>query len=189
MAKKKEAEPKVVLERVYNVPLRREFMKAPNWNRSKKAVKALKEFIVKHMKSENVLIGKYVNQQIWKDGIKNPPHHIKVNAIKDDKGTVKVELVELPKSAERKLKKEKEAELKAKDEKEKKKPEEKPKEEKKEEKIEDKLGVEEKTDQKKAEEKEKLKELKKELPKQEAPKSMPQPKQSPQVRPTAPKSQ
>jgi len=182
---KKETGPKVVLERVYNVPLRREFLKAPNWNRSKKAVKALREFIIKHMKSENVLIGKYVNQQIWKDGIKKPPHHVKVNAIKDDKGVVKVELVELPKSAERKIKKEKEAEMKAKDEKTKK---ETP--EKKDEKIEDKLeSKDEGAEQKKAEQKEKLKELKKELPKQEAPKSMPQPKQAPQVRATAPKSQ
>ena len=94
MAKKEESS-KIVLERVYNVPLRREYLKAPNWRRTPKALKALREFIAKHMKSENVLIGKHANEYIWGKGIRNPPHHIKVKALKDDKGTVKVELVEL----------------------------------------------------------------------------------------------
>src|SRR3989338_1969745 len=113
---KKEAEAKVVLERVYNVPLRKEFMKAPRYKRSKKAVIALRQFIAKHMKSENVLIGKYANQFIWKDGIQNPPHHVKVNAIKDDKGFVKVELAELPPKAKREIEKAKEAEKETKKE-------------------------------------------------------------------------
>ena len=98
---KKEAAPKTVLERVYNVPLRKEYQKAPNWRRTPKAVKALRQFISKHMKSENVLIGKYANLELWKHGIKNPPHHIKVNALKDDKGVVKAELVELSGQAKR----------------------------------------------------------------------------------------
>ena len=102
MAKKAEpAKSKVVLERVYNVPLRREFQKVPIYKRTKKAVTALKQYIEKHMKSEDVRIGIHANQLLWKDGIKNPPHHIKVNAVKDDKGTVRVELVELTGRAKR----------------------------------------------------------------------------------------
>src|SRR3989338_7959019 len=107
MAKKETT--KTVLERVYNVPLRKEYMKAPNWKRTPKAVKALREFISKHMKSENVIIGKYANQLLWKNGIKNPPHHIKV---KDDKGKVMVELAELPGKAKREAEKLKESEKK-----------------------------------------------------------------------------
>jgi len=99
MAKKEET--KTVLERVYNVPLRREYMKAPNWKRTPKAVRALREFIAKHMKSEDVLLGKYANKFLWKNGIKNPPHHVKVKAVKDEKGRVTVELLELPSSAKR----------------------------------------------------------------------------------------
>ena len=147
---KKETEPKTVLERAYNVPLRKEYLKAPNWNRSKKAVTALRQFIVKHMKSDNVLLGKYVNKYIWKHGIKNPPHHVKVNAIKDDKGIVKVELAELPRSAQRKIKKEIEAKKKVegkKAEEEKEKKEKETKKEKIEEKLEDKK--EEKEEKKK----------------------------------------
>lgn len=80
------------MERTYNVPLRKEFQKAPKYKRSKKAVTALKEFLVKHMKSEDVRIGRHLNEHIWQRGIKNPPHHVKVTAIKDDEGIVKVEL-------------------------------------------------------------------------------------------------
>ena len=98
---KKEEKTKIVLERTYNVPLRKEFLKTPNWKRTKKAVKALKEFLVRHMKPldmdiKNVKIGKHLNEHIWKDGIRNPPHHVKVVATKDDKGLVKAELEGAP---------------------------------------------------------------------------------------------
>ena len=48
MAKKEEA-PKVVLERVYNVHLRREFQKVASWRRTEKAVTALRNFISKKL--------------------------------------------------------------------------------------------------------------------------------------------
>ena len=85
------------LERTYNVPLRKEYRKAPKYKRAKKAVKALREFIAKHMKAtfENVKIGKYANLEIWKKGIKNPPHHIKVHVVKEEE-KVNVELVGAP---------------------------------------------------------------------------------------------
>lgn len=72
------------LQRTYNVPLRREWLKVPRYKRAKKAVKALREFLQKHMKCDNVILGKHVNEEIWKKGIKNPPHHVKVDTMKDD---------------------------------------------------------------------------------------------------------
>ncbi|MCK4669822.1 MAG: 50S ribosomal protein L31e [Nanoarchaeota archaeon] len=95
MAKKKAPEKK--LERVYNVPLRSEWLKSPKYRRAKKAVTGLKSFIAKHMKVDlpNVKVGPKLNQKLWERGIKNPPHHVKVTAIKEaleDKETVKVEL-------------------------------------------------------------------------------------------------
>lgn len=90
---KEEAKAKVVLERTYNVPLRREFVKSPRYKRTNKAVSALRQFIAKHMKSDNVKLGKNLNDALWRDGIKNPPHHVKINVIKDDKGVVRAELV------------------------------------------------------------------------------------------------
>lgn len=196
MAKKEES--KNVLERVYNVPLRREFLKVPRWRRTKKAVKALQEFIAKHMKAERVVISKYANLFLWKNGIRNPPHHIKVNCIKDDKGNVTVELAELPPRAKRELEKQKElAKGKEKKKEEQKKPEAKQtpidiKAEKVEEKVEEiKKEKEEKEEKTKEIEKEEIKELQKEHPKgHHAHGNIAQLKQKQQLekRPTAPKS-
>lgn len=91
MAKKKD-ENKIVLERTYNVPLRKGYQKAPMYRRTKKAVNTLKEFLIKHMKSEDIKIGKYLNEELWKNGIKNPPHHIKIIVKKYETGTVFAEI-------------------------------------------------------------------------------------------------
>lgn len=80
------------MERTYNIPLRKEFRKAPKYKRTTKAVKALRKFISKHMKSDEIKIGRNLNQHMWKDGIKNPPHHVKVTLVKDEEGVVKAEL-------------------------------------------------------------------------------------------------
>ncbi|MBW2973609.1 50S ribosomal protein L31e [Candidatus Woesearchaeota archaeon] len=82
----------MAVERTYTIPLRREWLKAPKYRRAKKAVNAVKEFLIKHMKSEDVRLGKYLNEEIWKDGMKNPPGKVKVNVLKDDKGVVRAEL-------------------------------------------------------------------------------------------------
>ena len=100
---KKEEEPKTVSERTYNVPLRRRWVNVPKYKRAKKAVTTLRGFLIKHMKPEvdekgkiQLKIGKHLNEFIWKHGIKNPPHHVKVVAKKDDKGVVTAELEGAP---------------------------------------------------------------------------------------------
>jgi len=89
------------LEREYIIPLRNEWLKVPGYKRANKAVKALKQFIAKHMKVEDrdirkVRVNKWVNNEIWFRGIKKPLHKIKVKAIKDSDGIVRVELVDIP---------------------------------------------------------------------------------------------
>ncbi|MBT3836145.1 hypothetical protein HOD05_04785 [Candidatus Woesearchaeota archaeon] len=85
------ATPKTI-ERVYNVPLRKEFRKVPRWKKTKKAVTALRQFLSKHMKSEDVKLSKKLNEHVWKHGIRNPPHHVKVTVSKDEKGVVNADL-------------------------------------------------------------------------------------------------
>lgn len=80
------------IERIYTIPLRKEYSKAPIWRKTKKAVKAVKQFLIKHMKSEDVKLGKALNEKLWKHGIRNPPHKVKVSVTKDDKGVVRAEL-------------------------------------------------------------------------------------------------
>ncbi len=105
------AQPKT-LERTYNIPLRKEYMKAPRWKRTKKAVNAIREFLIKHMKSPTVKLGKELNLKMWQHGIRNPPHHIKVTALKDEKGIVMANLfgVEAPKKKQKTAVKEKQKE-------------------------------------------------------------------------------
>lgn len=85
---------KMTEERIIIVPLRKEFLKAPRYRRTKKAVNALREFIAHHTKTtiDNVKLGITLNQEMWKNGIQNPPHKIKVTVVKDDKGIVNAEL-------------------------------------------------------------------------------------------------
>jgi large subunit ribosomal protein L31e len=90
------------LERTYTIPLRRGWLKAPRYRRAKKAVNTVKEFLVRHMKSEDVRLGTYLNLEIWKHGMKNPPSRVKVNVSKDDKGIVRAELFGAPKVEEKK---------------------------------------------------------------------------------------
>lgn len=90
-------------ERIYTIPLRREFLKAPKYKRSKRAISAIRNFLIRHMKAEEVKIGKYLNLEIFKHGRKNPPPRIKVKAVKDkikikdkEMEIVKVELINAP---------------------------------------------------------------------------------------------
>lgn len=91
---------KVELEREYVVPLKRGVLNVPHYRRAKKAVKTLKEFIVKHMLVRDRDLNKVkvdinLNNEIWFRGIKKPMNKIKVKAKKID-GIVYVELAEIP---------------------------------------------------------------------------------------------
>ena len=87
-------------EREYVIPLRAEWSKTPRYKRANKAIRAIKEFLVRHMKVydrdlNKIKIDKYLNEEIWFRGIKKPPAKIKVRAIKNGE-IVRVELFALP---------------------------------------------------------------------------------------------
>lgn len=98
-------QPTPTLERTYTVPLRKEFMKSPRWKRTKKAVIALRQFLVKHMKSEDVRIGKELNEALWQRGIRHPPHKVKLVAKKDAEGVVTADLFGVKKGESKEKKK------------------------------------------------------------------------------------
>ena len=58
------------------------FLKVPKYRRAKKTVKAVKEFLIKHMKAEDVKIHKELNDELLKHGRQNPPSKVKVKAVK-----------------------------------------------------------------------------------------------------------
>ena len=86
------------IERSYTIPLRREFLKVPRYKRAKKATAAVKQFLAKHMKSDDVKIGTSVNEKVWENGMRNPPSKVRVQAVKDEKGVVTAELFGAKKS-------------------------------------------------------------------------------------------
>jgi len=130
-------------ERLYVIPLRRAFIRAPNYEKTKRAVSELRIFIKKHMKVEKVKIGEYLNLKMWERGRKNPFPKIKVKTkIEDDYA-----MVELPEFEFQKKKEEK-------------------KEKSAVEKVQEKIGIKEKKEKKSKKEKE-LKEMEEEIEKKE----------------------
>jgi len=157
MAKKK-TEPIEKLEREYVIPLRNKWKKVPRYKRVNKAIKAIKEFLVRHMgisgrDLNKVRLDKYLNEFVWARGIRKPPIKIKVRAIKEG-DIVRAELFEMPEKMKFKQarleKREKEAAEIEKKRKKEEKPEEKTEEKREEEKA-------PKTEEEKREEKEKAK--------------------------------
>ncbi len=87
------------IEREYVIPLRHRWQIVPRYQRTNKAVRAVREFLVRHMKvrdrdMDKIKVDKYLNEVLWNRGIKNPPSKIKVKAIKEG-DIVRVELAEL----------------------------------------------------------------------------------------------
>ena len=88
-------------EREYIIPLRRVWLRVPKYERTGKSIKAIKQFIAKHMKVperdlDKVKLDVYFNNDLWFRGRAHPPAKIKVKAIKEG-DIVKVTFAETPK--------------------------------------------------------------------------------------------
>jgi len=137
---KKVEAPKKEEGKVYVIPLREKCRVVPRYKKTNKAIKSVKEFLARHMKVRDrdlnkVRLDSYLNEFLWARGIKNPPHKVKVRAIKEG-DLVRVELVDFPKKLANKKAQAEKLDKAAKDVVKKKKAEEK-KEEKPEEKKEE----------------------------------------------------
>jgi large subunit ribosomal protein L31e len=81
------------LERIYTIPLRR----AHNGTRSKRAdraVRDVREYLQRHMKSEEIWIDGEVNELIWSHGKFRIPSRIRIRATRFEDGVVEVTLPE-----------------------------------------------------------------------------------------------
>ena len=89
-----------MIEREYVIPLRCIWFRVPQYERTGKAVKAIKQFIAKHMKVEDRDVNKvkldiFFNNDLWFRGRSSPPTKIKVKA-KKEAGIVHVTFAETP---------------------------------------------------------------------------------------------
>lgn len=96
------------MERTYTIPLRSECLKVPIFLRARKCIKAIRNFTIKHMKVEDVKIGKYLNLKIWEKGSRHPPSKVQVviEIVSEKKGNkeqkfARVELVGAPKEVKK----------------------------------------------------------------------------------------
>lgn len=88
------------IEREYVIPLREKCRPSPRYKKTSKAVKSVKEFLVRHMKVYDRDLNKikldiHLNEFLWSQGIKNPPHSVKVKVRKEG-DIVYAELVNMP---------------------------------------------------------------------------------------------
>ncbi len=89
-------------EREYVIPLRRFWLNVPVYERTAKAIKAIKKFVAKHMKVaerdlDKVKINMYLNNELWFRGRRHPPAKVKVKVRKEGE-IVHVEFVQTPDS-------------------------------------------------------------------------------------------
>ena len=96
------------LEREYTIPLRKRWKHVARYKKTNKAVKSVKEFLVRHMKVRDgdlnkIKLDKLLNEYLWARGIKNPPAKVKVKATKDG-DLVRVELSKMPEDLKHKKK-------------------------------------------------------------------------------------
>ena len=78
-------------EQIYVIPLR-EVQHTPRWERGKRAMKAIRDFLARHMKSEEIKIDQSINEAVWARGSHKPPSRIRVRAMKFEDGQVEAEL-------------------------------------------------------------------------------------------------
>jgi len=89
--KTEEKDENVVEERVYTIPLKHAWV-APIKKRTPRAMRILKDFMKKNMKTESLIISGEVNEYIWSKGIEGTPRRIRVRAVRDKEDVVKVYL-------------------------------------------------------------------------------------------------
>lgn len=73
-----------IIERTYTIPLRKETAKASTKHKTQKAVRAVRQYVAKHMKVKQVGLGAELNELLWSRGIESPPGKVTVSVRKDD---------------------------------------------------------------------------------------------------------
>ena len=67
--------------------------KAPRWKRSNRAITLIREFLVRHTKSDYIVLDKTINERVWARGSQKPPSKIRVK-VTEEEDVIKAELVE-----------------------------------------------------------------------------------------------
>ncbi len=82
-----EEELEIVEEKFYSLNLRK-IWSSPREKRTPRAVRFLRDYVARHMKTDEVAISEEANSMLWQRGISKPPRKIRVRAVKDKDGKV-----------------------------------------------------------------------------------------------------
>ncbi|AEK18955.1 50S ribosomal protein L31e [Methanococcus maripaludis] len=80
-------------ERIYTIPLRDVTNKSPTTKRAPRAIRAIREFLKKHMKSDIVKLDNTINEKVWERSLNKIPAKVRVKVVKEG-DVVKATLVE-----------------------------------------------------------------------------------------------
>lgn len=73
-----EEKPVFTTERDYVVNLRRVYW-GRKANRSKRAVRLIREFVARHMHTEELVLDRRLNEALWSRGIEKPPRRVNIH--------------------------------------------------------------------------------------------------------------
>lgn len=79
--------------RVYTINLGKAWI-TPSYKRTDRVIRMIREFAIKHMKTEDVKLDQDLNRHVWKKGKTNPPRKVRVKMVKDENDTLVVSLFE-----------------------------------------------------------------------------------------------
>jgi ribosomal protein L31E len=76
---------KAAEEKLFTVPLRREWLKVPQNKRARRSVRTVRGFLVRHMKvpEHDIRISAKLNDSIWMSGAAKPPAKVRIKATFD----------------------------------------------------------------------------------------------------------
>lgn len=83
------------IESIFTIPFYPKLNKTAAYKRTPRAIRLLKEFIIKHTKADFVVITNELNEYLWERGIRKPPRKVQVRAIVETVDEEKIATVEL----------------------------------------------------------------------------------------------
>ncbi len=85
-------EESIIEERIYTIPFSKVIYgrRIPRTKRTPRAMRYLRSFIQRHLRSENIVITAEVNEFMWTRGIQHPPRRIRIRAVKTEDDIVTV---------------------------------------------------------------------------------------------------
>ena len=86
------SEESIIEERIYTIPFSKVVYgrKIPRTKRTPRAMRHLRSFIQRHLRSENIVITPEVNEFMWTRGIQHPPRRIRIRAVKTEDDIVTI---------------------------------------------------------------------------------------------------